>query len=101
MAVETDADRLVYLDDFGVDVQIVGLGSPSVTFKAIYDGPYQEIDTFESSGLQSVRPEIEARTSDVASLTAGDSLLVGGVSWKFVRAEPDGTGMSVCILEKP
>ena len=101
MPVESEADRRIYLADFGVEIEIVGQGSPTPTFKAIPDDDYTEIDTFDSSGVQSTRPRFEALTSDVAGLSEGAPLLVDQVAHTFVRQQPDGTGMSIVILEKP
>lgn len=100
MAVETDAERAEYLADWGVTVQKLDQGSPTPTFTAIFDAAYTLIDSFESAGVNSSRPTLTARTSDVSDLAEGDSLMVDGTAYTFIRSEDDGTGISLVVLEE-
>ncbi len=52
------------------------------------------------AGMASTAPTFTLATSDVPASPAGASLVVNGTTYLVVEHQPDGTGMSVLILER-
>lgn len=94
---ETDADRLAYLEAFGVSVRIRGQ-----ELLAIFDNDYLAVQAIDM-GVQSSTPYLTCRSADVERVgpRKGDS--VDGLAKAFVveRSEPDGTGMTRIVLAEP
>jgi hypothetical protein len=61
----------------------------------IFDNEY--VDAF---GMASRQPMFTLPTADAASVTQSSVLVVDGVSYRVTRAEPDGTGVTVLMLER-
>jgi len=94
MPVETAADRLVYfnVNEFG---EVVTKGSD--TFNGIlFD------DTDEELEIEGTNSVLICRTDDVTtySVVRGDTLTIGGVSFKVRENKPDGTGVTELVLEE-
>ena len=88
--IESDADRLTYLQAFGV-VASTDRGE----LLGIFDRDYAAADDVE------VRvPMLECRTSDVARLKVakGTPVMIDGSAFTVRRAEPEGTGMTKLVL---
>lgn len=92
MAIETDTERAVFLSDFGETFVLPG----SVEVTVIFDEPY-----IEDLDISMKRPIIRGRTSDLSSLSYGDSVTrqADGQAYKVAEPKPDGTGMSAIRLE--
>lgn len=95
MAVETEADRLAMLRDFGVTVTHSG-GS----FTAIFDRAFELLQFEGVAGVATTQPRLLARTSDVSALARGTALTVDGVNFKLEEHQPDGTGFTLLLLSK-
>ncbi len=106
MGVETDAERLTRLVDFGQSITF----SPGDTYPnrndktaeitAIFDSGYFEI-TGEETGTDSKTPTITARDIDTADAARNSMVEIGADVYKVVGVERDGTGMTELILEGP
>lgn len=93
---DTDADRLALLEGLGA----VLVQSSSGKFKAVFDRQYIG-DAVGGLDVESRSPALTCRTSDVEALQLrkGQSVTVDGDVFRVRRHEPDGTGMSVVVLE--
>lgn len=106
MAVETDADRAIFVnaDDFGAGVTWTraGPGGAVATFDAIFDAEYELITgPYLEEGAEGSTPRIVARLSDLpAGATQGDGVAVGTQSFKVVEMKPDGRGMTEVRLQE-
>lgn len=91
---ETEADRLAILRGLGgVDV-----ASGGRVFVAVFDNEYLGQDAgVEVEGRQ---PVLTCLTSEADRLVKGAVIDVCGASYRVVRHEPDGTGMSRLVLRK-
>lgn len=49
--------------------------------------------------METVRPVFVCRSADVAAVLHGDSATINSVSYKVRGTRPDGTGMTLIILE--
>lgn len=91
MTFETDADRLAILNGCGAeDVTLNG-----AAVRAIFDNAYAE--TFDAAGT---RPQLTCRSSDAAAVTVGHIAVVRGSNYVVRNLIPDGTGISVLVLER-
>ena len=94
MAVESDADREVFVDPdaFG---QPVTVGGNSIN--AIFDNDYALVD-LDGVTLESLSPVLHCRTIDVPSVAQGDAAIVNSVNYTVAEVRPDGTGMTLLRL---
>lgn len=99
MAVETADDRLLLLstDDFGVTATVTPSGGASSNIKVIFDNEYIEAD-IGYAGVQSTQPKFIAQSTDVSSLTEGDSVVINSTNYFIQTIQQDGTGMSEVFL---
>jgi hypothetical protein len=98
--VETAADRLAMLTDFGQRITYTRQGGSAATITGMFDKDYAEVDDGGMVGFAMQQPRLMVRTSDVASATEGDAFVVSGVSYLSRVIQDDGTGMTFIVLEK-
>jgi hypothetical protein len=98
--VETAADRLAMLADFGQSITYTVQGGSVATITGIFDNDYAEVDAGGMVGFAMQQPRLMVRTSDVASATEGDTFVVSGVTYLSRVVQDDGTGMTFIVLEK-
>lgn len=93
MAIESDVDRAVFFDtdDFGTAATI-----DSATVYGQFDVPHDE-----SMEIVGEVPTFQCRSSDVSSLSRGDTVTIGAVAYVCQDIQSDGTGMTLLILEEP
>lgn len=72
------------------------LGGVAVT--GIFDRAYQA-ENVGGNGFASSQPQFVLPSASVPAVVAGLPLVVGIGSYLVVSAEPDGTGMTVLLLE--
>jgi len=97
LGINFDADLLAMLDLNGFAVTAI---SGANTINGIFDQDYFEIID-SNSVVESSQPAFTCRTSDVSSISHGDTLTINSINYKVVGNKPDGTGMSVLPLEAP
>jgi len=90
VAFETDADRLAVIQECGG--QLVTVATASVW--GIFENAYAE-----DLGIAGTRPELTCRTTDVSTAAAGTAVVANELSYLVRGIQPDGTGMTVLILE--
>jgi hypothetical protein len=66
--------------------------------KAIYNNSYAA-GNVGMLGMASTTPALELKTSDVPSNPLGMAVVVNAINYLVAAHEPDGTGMSVLMLE--
>lgn len=97
MAVETDADRAVFVngDEFGQAVTWTKKGGVAVQFSAIFDSEYRLLTSaLLEEGAEGSAPVLLCRSSDLPAGAANDdSVQVAGASYRVIEIRPDGTGM--------
>lgn len=90
---ESDADRLASLRAVGAELFEAADG----TFYAIVEQPFAAVE-LQDDRIESRKPVLTARESDATALSlAKDSevtRLSDGVSYRVLRLEPDGSGMT-------
>lgn len=106
MPVESDEDRAAFLDpdEFGTVVTYIAAGRPGLTLNGILDMPATR--QMSGPGVEVVEPSFLVRSAalpDDAEPGAhtGDRLvLADGRRFMPRAAEPDGTGMTLLLLEE-
>lgn len=93
MNFESEADRLALLDALGGTLTV-----GATTISAIVERLYAEASPGEQ-GVDLAIARATVRTSDVTSVTRGTTVVDGSTSYKVVSIQPDGTGMTVLVLE--
>jgi hypothetical protein len=88
---EEDLDAFFDLDAHGVEV-ILGNSGDIIT--GIFDREF-----LESLDIQGSSPVLTCKSVDVENLTRKDPLEIDGKIYTFVRAEPDGAGVTRVLLE--
>lgn len=105
MSVESDADRLAMLADFGGAVRWTVGAATSDLVGLLHKGSVrQEMD--EGPDILNARATLQCRTSDVPAgaghgnaLVFTDPLTEADENYTVKVIEPDGTGMSAVLLE--
>lgn len=87
-------DLTVFLADFGETVTLNG-----VAVTAVFDADYASAGA-GPLGLASTSPALTVPTASVPASPVGKPAVVRGVSYTIAEHHPDGTGMSVLLLEK-
>ncbi len=104
MAVESAADRLVFLDadEFGVSATYELVSGGFSTVQGIFDKEYNEIIEAQFGvGVGAHPARFQMREADLpGSYGDGDTLIVSTVTYTVRDHELDGTGMVELRLEK-
>ena len=99
MPVETAADRLVMLNDFGVNCTYTPDGGAPVVILTILLNDYYAVETGTVS-VEVNQPIAVIRTADAAAISHNDIMVIEGITYKVVNIRPDGTGISEIQLEQ-
>ncbi len=100
MAVETAADRLIMLTDFGQTVSYTPSGGSAGDVTAIVDNDYEAVDVGGSVAFAIQRPRLTARTADISSAAEGDTVSYDGNNYIVRVVMADGTGITELLIEK-
>ena len=102
MAVETATELAIFfdVDDFGTAATYTPVGGAASTVNGIFDNPQASRNATDLLDITIPAPQFVCRTSDVASVAEGDSLVVGGVSYIIRVTLTDGTGVTTLLLER-
>lgn len=99
MAVETAADRLALLADFGECVKYTFASGKVKSVKVIFDNSYYQQEAGGTVGFAVRDPRIVGRTCDLTGAAEGDSVVIGDDTYTTRIVMPDGTGMTEIQLE--
>ena len=100
MTVESAGDRLELLADFGVACKHTLASGLVKSLTGIFDNEFGEQLAGASVGIETQVPMITVRSADVTSAAHGDAIEVDAVDYKIRGIHPDGTGMTILVLEK-
>ncbi len=104
MAVESAADRLLFLDtdEFGASATYTLAAGGTSTVRGIFDAEFREVVTGEYGVGVGVHPAgFTMREADLPSGHGdGDGLIIAAVAYTIREHEKDGTGMVMLRLEK-
>lgn len=103
MAVESSADRLVFLnpDEFGVTGTYTPQSGSPRSIAGIFDEAYFAVELGAGVPIEGARPRFLCRTEDLPSPPKhGDALTVPAGSYLVREIHDDGTGMTELVIEK-
>ena len=63
--------------------------------RALFDAAYADV-----LGVASIAPALTCASADVAHAVRGSAVTVRGVAYTVANLQPDGTGVTVLILER-
>lgn len=86
-------DITAMLLDFGQDVTLNG-----ATVRAIFDAAYAA-GSVGAAGMASIGPVLTLKTADVPASPVGRAAVVGAANYVVAEHQPDGTGVSLLLLE--
>lgn len=70
-----------------------------VSVRGVFDNGYLQGDV-GGNGMAGAQPMFTLATSDVPTSPVGASLVVNATSYRIAAHEPDGTGVSMLMLER-
>lgn len=83
-----------FFADFGVTATVGG-----VSVRGIFDNGHT-LATVANAGMSGTLPTLTLPTVAVTASVVGQTVVVGGTSYVCTAHEPDGTGVSVLMLER-
>lgn len=83
-------DTTAFFADFGLTATVGG-----ASVRGMFDAAYQE--AFGLVGGS--RPVFKAATADVSSASRGTAVVISGTSYTVGEVQPDGTGMTLLVLD--
>lgn len=88
-------DLSVFFDTangFAVNATLSGGGTVPVIFDAAYQGAL-------GGFAESTGPQCTAKSADVATAVQGSTLVIAGITYKVTELQPNGTGITILMLE--
>ncbi len=79
---------------------VVATWKGTTSVNGIFDDDYFEDGVGQGPGAESSQPRFLCRSSDVPAVAQNDTLAIGAVNYVVTSVHPDGTGMTLLILEK-
>lgn len=99
MAFAENFDDFFDVDDFAVQAQLTKQGVFVRSITGIFINDFEFQNTEVRIGTGGAQPEFHCKTGDLLGVTRGHGLDVDGAAYTIQDIRPDGTGVSVLILE--
>lgn len=101
MALETDSDRLAFLDTetHGLTVSYTPSGGSATSIKAIVNDEYLGIEG-DSVDIEGKQIFLVCRSGDVPNIAHNDTFGFESKTFKVRNVRPDGTGFTEMLLEE-
>lgn len=100
-AVESAADRQVFLADFGVDITYEPASGLPASITAIVSAAFAELAEQAGTGIVARGMAAKISSEDLpAGAARGDSVIAPQGSFTVTEIHPDGTGFSLVFLER-
>lgn len=98
--VETAADRAAFVADFGQVATYTVVGDLPVSITGILDAAFLAPAENMGTGLASREGALLVRSAELPDdASPGDAVSVAGAAYVVREIQPDGTGMTVLLLE--
>ncbi len=99
MSLETAQDLLNFFDTdtHGISASVT-IDGTATSISVILNKEYFAI-AGESVDVDGTQPVVTCRSSDVAGIDTSDTIAISGITYNIVNIQPDGTGMTVLILQ--
>lgn len=83
-----------FFNEFAVQCTVNG-----ATRRGILDTPYR-LGAIATAGIAAAGPTLTLATADVSADPVGQAVVVNATNYVVAAHEPDGTGVSVLVLER-
>ena len=89
-------DHTAFFADFGQPATVGGLG-----LQGVLDNGYTlgAVGPFAGMGMATTQPRLTCATASLPANPVGAAVVVGAASYVVAEHQPDGTGISVLLLE--
>ena len=91
-----DLDDFLVADEFAEEVLF---GDDETPVMAIFDQGWFRLDD-STPDITTHKPMLTCRTDDIADFEQDDPVVVRGTDYTILEKQPDGTGMSVVLLQR-
>lgn len=99
MAFTEDFGVFFNTNDFGVNATFTPrTGGASSTIKGIFDKEFVAVGDGGEVEVASTDPVFQCKSSDITNARGG-TLVISGVTYNIVVEKPDGTGVTMLVLE--
>jgi hypothetical protein len=99
MALESEQDLLNFFDvEAHGKTASISINGVSSSISVIFNKEYLAIEG-ESVDVDGYEPVVHCRSSDVSGVDTADTITIDSVSYNIVNIQPDGTGVTVLILQ--
>ncbi len=89
-----DLDLFLNIDEFAETITYKG-----APIKGIFDNAFV-VDSQDGVEVETVQPQVIAKTSDISTLVHGDTMTISSVVYNVVGIQPDGTGITIVLLSQ-
>ena len=90
----TDLTTFLNPDEFAVEITY-----NSTMILGIYDNAFVE-DQQNDINVETLQPQVIVKSSDVSSLSHGDTMTINSITYKVIGIQPDGTGLTIILLSR-
>lgn len=90
-----DLPGLLDTDEFAAEVTLTG----GEKIAGIFDDEHHIIQE-QDGQVSTTAPQVLCRASDVSGVALAASVTIGGVAYKVIEKQPDGTGLTALILSR-
>lgn len=81
-----------------VDYRKAGIGPPKA-IDGIFDEPFT-LTSLNGIDYQNAKPQVHVATADVPEIGESDTIERGGIVYKVIEIQPDGSGWLTLVLSK-
>ncbi len=99
MAFAEDLSAFFRDEDFGVSATLTPSSGSERTIMGIFDAEYVAAEAGGQVAISSNLPIFTCKTNDATNAADG-TLVVGGETYQIIEVRPDGTGVTILILEQ-
>ncbi len=103
-SMNNDLDNVFFKNDSEFNTQAVFtalcIGAPPKEIYGIFEKEFEDPGGSFEVPEGGTQPVFTCKSSDVEYAQHGDSLFIESNSYKVLRSQPDGTGLTVLVLEK-
>lgn len=93
-------DDFLDVGDFAEAATYTPDGGAAVSINGIFDLTYVDIETGGGVPISGLKAVFTCKASDVAAEPEGDTVTARGVNYTIMVHQPDGTGLTLLVLEK-
>ena len=75
-------------------------GGSTNEVNCIFDNAFVPVEFLGEGGVSSLCPQVLCKSSDLSSVSTGETIEIDDVTYYIVEVRPDGVGMTALILSR-